>query len=296
VEEEDAALIAAAEALPGRVEESMASLRIPEALMAIWELIDRSNKYIDQTAPWVLAKDEAKKARLGTVLYNLAECLRFVAVLLQAYLPDTAPKMFGQLGLADAAALQSVESLRFGGIQAGTKVEKGEALFPRIDVKAELAALAGEDPAEAEKAEKKADKEAEKAEKKDEKAQKKAEKKGHSPLEFPAEIPFEDFCKVEMRVARVLDCRFAENSRKLLVFKLKVGGEERTILSGIRKWYGEPEKLIGKNLIIAANLAPRRIAGIESKGMILSAVNEDETELSLITTLSGDFPDGTTVC
>ncbi len=299
VPEEDAALVETAKALHANVEKCMTDLRIPEALTAIWDLIDKCNKYIDTTAPWVLAKDEAKKARLASVMYNLAECLRFVAVHLRAYLPLTAPKMFEQLGIGDQEELHSVESLRFGALPVGTRVCKGEALFPRIDIKAELEALAAETEARAKEAEKDA-KEAEKAEKKQEKqAQKdakKADKGKHEAPTFSAEIPFEDFCKVEMRVARVVDCKFAENSRKLLIFTLRVGEEERTILSGIRKWYGEPEKLIGKNVIIAANLAPRMIAGIESRGMILSAINEDESELSMLTTLTGEFPDGTLVC
>lgn len=286
--EEDDALIELAASTLKCVEEQMNALKIPEALQCIWNLIDACNKYIDQTAPWVLAKDEAKKARLGTVLYNLAECLRFVAVLLQAYLPDTAPKMFAQLGIADKPELQSVESLSFGKLPAGTQTVKGEALFPRIDIKKELEELekltnVHSAPAEAEK-------------KEDKKEEKPAEKGKHTSQTFPAEIPFEDFCKVEMRVARVVDCKFAENSRKLLIFTLRVGDEERTILSGIRKWYGEPKKLIGKNVIIAANLAPRMIAGIESRGMILSAVNGDESELSMLTTLTEEFPDGTLVC
>lgn len=299
VGEEDDALIAMANELPANIEKCMNDLRIPEALMAIWELIDKCNKYIDVTAPWVLAKDEGKKARLATVMYNLAECLRFVAVPLQAYLPDTAPKMFDQLGISGEEELLSIESLHFGALKSGTKVQKGENLFPRIDVKAELEALSAETETkmkEAEKAAKESEKAAQKEEKQAEKDAKKADKGKHTSIEFPKEIPFEDFCKVEMRVAKVLDCKFAENSRKLLIFTLKVGEEERTILSGIRKWYGEPEKLIGKNVIIAANLAPRMIAGIESRGMILSAVNGDESELSMLTTLTDAFPDGTLVC
>lgn len=289
----DDALISQAQKTVENVEENMNALKIPEALQSIWELIDACNKYIDQTAPWILAKDDAKKERLGTVLYNLSECLRFVAVLLQPYLPDTAPKMFEQLGIAANKALQTVESLHFGAFPAGTVVKKGENLFPRIDIKEELEALASGIGA---KEEKKEDKDAEKAEKKEEKAAAKDAKKSHAAPTFPETIDFDDFCKVEMRVARVLECKFAENSKKLLVFRLRVGESERTILSGIRKWYGEPEKLVGKNVIIAANLAPRMIAGIESQGMILSAINEDESELSMLTTVSEGFPDGTLVC
>lgn len=284
--EVDDALIALADDTVKNVEAQMNALKIPEALQSIWDLIDACNKYIDQTAPWVLAKDDSQKARLGTVLYNLAECLRYVAVLLQAYLPDTAPKMFEQLGIADRSDLKTIASLTFGKLPAGTQTVKGEALFPRIDIKKELEEL-----------EKLTNVHSAAEETKEEKKEEKTAEKGkHTSQTFPAEIPFEDFCKVEMRVARVVDCKFAENSRKLLVFTLRVGDEDRTILSGIRKWYGEPEKLIGKNVIIAANLAPRMIAGIESRGMILSAVNEDESELSMLTTLTDAFPDGTLVC
>ncbi|MDO5112361.1 MAG: methionine--tRNA ligase [Clostridia bacterium] len=292
-EEIDNFLISQAGLTVHNVEENMNALKIPEALQSIWELIDACNKYIDQTAPWILAKDEEKKERLGTVLYVLSECLRYVAVLLQAFLPDTAPKMFEQLGIADREDLKTIDSLRFGGLPVGTVVHKGENLFPRIDIKEELEALATGIGA---KDEKKDEKEAEKVEKKEEKAEKKDAKKAHAAPTFPETIDFDDFCKVEMRVARVMDCKFAENSKKLLVFTLRVGESQRTILSGIRKWYGEPEKLIGKNVIIAANLAPRMIAGIESQGMILSAVNEDESELSMLTTVSEQFPDGTIVC
>ena len=278
--QEDDDLIALACGMPLQVDQFMSELKIPEALECIWTLIGACNKYIDITAPWTLAKDESNRERLGTVLYNLAECLRFVGVLLLPYLPDTAPKLFAQLNVP--SELTAVSALSFGKLPEGTKVQKGEALFPRIDVKKELEELEQETL--------------------DTKAA--AAALNHVPVEAkapeaePQYIEFDDFTKVQMKVARVLDCQFVDKSKKLLNFTLQVGSETRTILSGIRKWYPEPTALIGKNVIIAANLKPRMICGIESNGMILSAVMEaeDGETLSMLTTMTEDFPDGTGVC
>ncbi len=279
--EQDDALIALANGLPAQVEQFMNELKIPEALESIWSLINACNKYIDITTPWTLAKDEANRNRLGTVLYNLAESLRFVGVLLLPYLPDTAPKLFAQLGVP--AELTTISTLSFGKLPKGIVVHKGEALFPRIDIKKELEALAEETLA----------------------AKAATETSNHVPAEAkapqkvePQYIEFDDFLKVQMKVALVLDCRFVEKSKKLLNFTLQVGNETRTILSGIRKWYPEPEALIGKNVIIAANLMPRMICGIESNGMILSAAaeTEDGETLSMLTTMTDDFKDGSEIC
>ena len=273
VSEQDDALIAIANGLYAQVQTAMDAFKQPEALEQIWKLVDACNKYIDITAPWVLARDEANKPRLASVMYNLAESLRIVGVLLQPYLTHTAPRIFEQLGLAQGE-LTTFDSLSFGKLPAGVRVQKGDPLFPRIDVAKELEALAAQaaKPAGAE-----------------------PQPQNEAPAKEEAYISFEDFEKVQMKVAKVLACEVVENSRKLLRFTLEVGSETRTILSGIRPWYGEPEKLIGKNVIIAANLKPRKIAGIESQGMILSAATEDEKQLSLITTLD-DSPSGSVVC
>ena len=255
-------------ALPGLVDDQMAKLQFSQALSEIWKVIGECNKYIDQTQPWVLGKDPEKKGLLGNVLLTLAECVRFVAVLIGPLMPSTPERIFAQLGIEDEQ-LKTWDSLQcYGALPDGLRVRKGDALFPRIDVMKELEALSGDSGKEA----KKEEKAAEKAEKKDQKAQKKEEK--HEEPEFPAEIGIEAFDQCKMQVARVLDCRKVEKSNKLLQFRLSLGADgERTILSGIAKYYPQPEALIGKQLIVLANLAPRKMMGVESQGMILSALD-----------------------
>ena len=255
-------------ALPGLVDDQMAKLQFSQALSEIWKVIGECNKYIDQTQPWVLGKDPEKKDLLGNVLLTLAECVRFVAVLIGPFMPSTPERIFAQLGIEDEQ-LKTWDSLQcYGALPDGLRVRKGDALFPRIDVMKELEALSGDSGKEA----KKEEKAAEKAEKKDQKAQKKEEK--HEEPEFPAEIGIEAFDQCKMQVARVLDCRKVEKSNKLLQFRLSLGADgERTILSGIAKYYPQPEALIGKQLIVLANLAPRKMMGVESQGMILSALD-----------------------
>ena len=255
-------------ALPGLVDDQMAKLQFSQALSEIWKVIGECNKYIDQTQPWVLGKDPEKKGLLGNVLLTLAECVRFVAVLIGPFMPSTPERIFAQLGVEDEQ-LKTWDSLQcYGALPDGLRVRKGDALFPRIDVMKELEALSGDSGKEA----KKEEKAAEKAEKKDQKAQKKEEK--HEEPEFPAEIGIEAFDQCKMQVARVLDCRKVEKSNKLLQFRLSLGADgERTILSGIAKYYPQPEALIGKQLIVLANLAPRKMMGVESQGMILSALD-----------------------
>ena len=255
-------------ALPGLVDDQMAKLQFSQALSEIWKVIGECNKYIDQTQPWVLGKDPEKKGLLGNVLLTLAECVRFVAVLIGPFMPSTPERIFAQLGIEDEQ-LKTWDSLQcYGALPDGLRVRKGDALFPRIDVMKELEVLSGDSGKEA----KKEEKAAEKAEKKDQKAQKKEEK--HEEPEFPAEIGIEAFDQCKMQVARVLDCRKVEKSNKLLQFRLSLGADgERTILSGIAKYYPQPEELIGKQLIVLANLAPRKMMGVESQGMILSALD-----------------------
>ena len=255
--------------LPALFEEQMDKLQFSQALAETWKVIGECNKYIDQTQPWVLGKDPEKKGLLGNVLLTLAECVRFVAVLIQPVMPSTPARIFEQLGVTDES-LKSWESLQsFGRLPEGLQVHKGEALFPRIDVNKELEALSAGTPGKDEKAAKKEQKAAEKEEKK---AEKKAEKKHEEP-EFPAEIPFDTFAQCKMQVARVLECVKVEKSSKLLQFRLSFGADgERTILSGIAKYY-QPEELVGKQVVAITNLAPRKIAGIESQGMILSALD-----------------------
>ena len=272
-------------ALPQAVAEQMDRLQFSQALSEIWKVIGECNKYIDLTQPWVLGKDESKKGLLGNVLLTLAECVRFVAVLIQPVMPSTPARIFEQLGLTDES-LKTWDSLScYGSLPAGIKVHKGDALFPRFDVKKELEALNG--PGE----EKKEAKQEKKEQKKEEKAEKKEKKKA-------AEIPegcigFDDFEKIKLRVARVISCERVEKSEKLLKFRLSLGGEERTVLSGIAKFH-TPEELVGQKLILLANLAPRKIMGIESQGMLLSAVkvNEDGSEILRLLTADPIMPDG----
>ena len=283
--EVDAPLREHCAALPRLVEEQMNKLQYSQALAEIWKVIGECNKYIDLTQPWVLGKDEAKKDRLANVLLTLAECVRFVAVLIRPFMPATPDRIFEQLGVADEA-LKSWESLdSFGKLPAGIKVCKGEALFPRIDIKKELEALNPD-----EKEEKKAAKAEAKQEKKEQKAEKKEKKKQEIPEGC---IAFDDFEKVQLRVARVLACERVEKSEKLLKFRLSLGDEERTVLSGIARFHN-PEDLIGKNLILLANLAPRKIMGIESQGMLLSSVakNDDGTETLRLLTADPIMPAG----
>jgi methionyl-tRNA synthetase len=286
--EQDDALIALAESLSAAVETQMKELKLPEALGEIWKLVNASNKYIDVTAPWALAKDEANKPRLATVLYNLAECLRYVGVLIQPFLTATYKEMFRQLGLADAS-LMDVESLAsFGKTQPGTRVTKGDALFPRIDVKKELAELEAQTLAAA--AVKEAEKAAENKPAAEIKEQPTQTASAHPEEDAPREIDYADFAKVELRLAKVIACEEVKRSKKLYKLTLRVGDEERTVASGIKQWY-KPEDLIGKTVVLVANLKPATLCGVESRGMILAASDEGDVNLSVLTTLS-DLPDG----
>ena len=281
VAEEDDTVILPARALADKVEAAMNAIHPNEALAEIFKLVRVCNKYIDLTAPWLLAKDEAKRGRLGTVLYNLAECMRIVGVCLQPFLTRTAPKIFAQLGVADPA-LTSFDSIaEFGKLPVGQKVEKGEALFPRIDVKKELAYLETLLPKTD------AAPEAKPEEKPDEKPAEKPEEKPAEP-EKPEQLPeisYDDFAKLDLRLAKVVACEEVKKSKKLLKCTLDLAGEERTVLSGIKNWY-KPEDLVGKTVVVVANLAPRVMAGIESRGMILCASDAGDVHLSALTTMS----------
>ena len=248
----DAELTEVVKNMPAQVTKAMDDLLLPQALAEIFKGIQRANKYIDETAPWVLAKDEANRPRLAGVLYNLCETLRFAATLLQPFMPSTAPKIAEQLGLAGMTL--SYDSLEYGKVSTYT-VCKGEALFPRIDVQKELEELAKAQAAAQPKAEPKAE----------------AAPEG-APLEHLPEITIDDFAKCELRAAKVLSCEAIAESKKLLKLTLFDGERERTILSGIAKWYS-PEDLIGKTVAIVANLAPRPMmkGKYVSEGMVMAA-------------------------
>ena len=267
IADEDAALLALAQELPASVDAQMNELHIPEALAEIWKLVGACNKYIDVTTPWLLAKTEEGKERLKTVLYNLAESLRVIAVLLKPFLTATPQKMFDQLGVSGEKA--DYEAVAWGGSVPGTRVQKGEALFPRIDVEKELAYLAEQ----TEKAKAAAGQSAPAAE---------PEPDEDAPL---PEIDYDDFAKLDLRLAKVTACEEIKRSKKLLKVTLDVGGETRTVVSGIKKWYA-PDDLVGKTVVLVANLKPVTLCGVESRGMILAASDESDEHLSVMTTLS----------
>lgn len=255
--EEDFDLTRRAMELSGRVDAQMQELHIPEALGEIFSLVGACNKYIDVTAPWLLAKSEAGMARLSSVLYNLAECLRIVAILLKPFLTATPERMFAQLGTA--ARLMELDAVSWGGTVPDTLVHKGEALFPRIDVEKELAYLAGEMPQSPAPAEEK--------------------KPAFAPPK--PEIAYDDFEKLDLRVGDVVACEEVPKAKKLLKLTVRIGGEERTIVSGIKKWY-QPEQLVGKQVVVVANLKPVTLCGVESRGMILCGSDPDDQTLSVV--------------
>ncbi len=263
----DQEFVASVSALPSQYQIHMDQLEINAALDGIWAVISKANKYIDDTAPWVLAKDPAQKNRLGTVLYNLAEMLRITAVLLKPFMPNTPAKMFEQLGISDEN-LQTWDSVqKFGGLQAGTHVKKGDAIFPRIDVKKELEELEAIKQANIAAAAKSAE-----------------NKEEESCVDVPLkpEITIDDFAKLDLRVGEIISAEKAENSRKLLIFKVKCGSSVRQIVSGIAKYY-KPEDMVGKKVIFVANLKTAVLGGHESQGMILAA-EDDQGTLSMLTT------------
>ena len=233
----------------------MESYAFQNALIDIFKLISRTNKYIDETAPWVLAKDEANRPRLATVIYNLLECVRICAILLTPFMPATSPKIFAQIG-APAAVTAYESAGTWGLLPADVHVHKGEGLFPRIDVAKELAALEQTKQAASKGA----------APAKQAAPEKRAEPEGVASL-----IAIDDFAKVQLRVAQVLSCEPVKRTAKLLRLMLDDGsGTPRQVLSGIHPWY-EPDALIGKKLIVVANLKPAKLCGVESNGMILAA-------------------------
>lgn len=262
----DEELINLALETPKKVEESIDNLRIPEALDTIWELIGRANKYIDETTPWILAKEESKKERLGTVLYNLAEAIRFASVCISAFLPETSEKINRQLN-ADVTTWNSLAS--FDGTQAGNKVNKGELLFPRIDVEEKISEL-------------------NKLKEEQMEAVKKVE---IQPIK--GEITIEDFEKVDLRVVKVIECEPVKGAKKLLKLKVDLGGEERQVVSGIAKYY-KPEDLIGKYVVLVANLKPVTLRGELSQGMILAASIDDDSKLFTVS-IPDELPTGSIV-
>ena len=247
------------------VEKCFETYRVADAVEAVLNLAKRSNKYIDETMPWALAKDESSRARLGTVLYNLLEAIRYIAILLSPFMPETSDKIFEQLN----CDIKDYNSLKvFGALKTGTRVGDAKALFARIDSEKMLAEIAAKQEEAA-----------------------KAEEKAKPDIEGLAQIQFDDFAKVELRVATVTECEPIKRAKKLLKLQVNDGTDKpRQIVSGIAPWY-KPEDLIGKNVIIVANLKPAKLCGEMSNGMLLAGdVSEDDVKVVFV-----DMPAGTKI-
>lgn len=243
-------------------EKEMDKLQFNEALESAWKLIRRTNKYIDETMPWALAKDEAKKDTLDTVLYNLCESIRIIATLINPIMNDTAKKIYSQLGIVNEE-LTTWESVKtFGLIGENTKVHKGESLFPRLDIEKEVTEL-------------------------QELFAESSDEVVEETIEHKEEITIDDLDKVELRIGKIIECNKHPKADRLLVSKVQVGPEVRQIVSGIAKWY-KPEEMVGKEVIVVCNLKPVKLRGVESQGMILAA-GDDGDDL-LIPTTNGAKP------
>lgn len=256
----DLSLQKAATSLADKAGKKLDQLDFQGALGELLHVISLSNKYIDETTPWLLAKDESQKDRLGTVLYTLADTIRIVTTLFTPFMPGLPKRCGDQLGFDFSQEVWS-EASQWGKLPSGTKVAKGEALFPRID------------PSSLDLPEEEAD--------------------DLGPI-FKEDISYDDFTKLDLRVALVKNCKPVKNADKLLEFTLDVGGQERTVLSGIRQFYQEPADLIGKKVVLLANLAPKKIRGTMSQGMILSAASDDDNLLEMLQ-IQGNMPSGSSI-
>lgn len=263
----DDSLIALATQTKGKVEKALDNLEFSTALTELWTLVSRTNKYIDETMPWALAKDEADRARLGAVMYNLCESLRIVSVLLTPFLPDTGKRIAEILG--DYEGCYTWESAgEFGRLPDGAKITKAAPMFPRIDAEKELEELEKINP-----------------------VKEKTAVKAENAVTL-AEISIDDFAKVELRTAKIVACEPVKKAKKLLKLTLDDGsGTHRTVASGIAPWY-KPEDLIGHTVIVVANLKPAKLCGVESCGMILAA-DAGENDVKVI--FADDVPAGAKV-
>ena len=254
-----------------QVEEAMDDMQFSVALSNVWKLVSRTNKYVDETEPWNLAKDDAKQDRLGNVMAHLVESLRLIGVMLQPFLTESPKEIFRQLGIEDETLTKWESLSQHGQIHAGTTIQKGNPIFPRLDVKEEIEAIKKmmENPA---------------AEEKEQQKQEANQKE---------EITFDEFMKVDLRVAEVLACEKVKKADKLLKFQLDLGTEKRQIISGIAKYY-DPEELIGRKVICVTNLKPVKLRGEWSEGMILSGEDPTTGNLSLAT-VDQSLPNGSIV-
>lgn len=259
-------LIKQSTALRNSVDGYLDKTQLNNALAEIFKVVSRANKYIDETAPWVLAKDESNRTRLATVLYNLLETIRIVCTLLSAFMPSTMPKALEQIG-ADNSLATYENADKFGVLPLDVTVKRGEALFPRIDVEKEIEELNSiikNNTAESEET-----------------------KKLREEIEGVAQIGIEDFCKVDLRVAEIKACEPIKKAKKLLKLTVFDGVKERTVASGIAKFY-KPEELVGKKIVLVSNLRPAKLCGVESCGMILAATCGEDIKVVFV----DDMPAG----
>jgi methionyl-tRNA synthetase len=277
---DDKVLSALASEVVKEYEDALDKLEISTAVLAIMKLVQRANKYIDEQAPWALAKDAAKAEQLANVLYSLAESLRLIGVLLTPILIHTPEKIWDQLGLApeDVRTVPWEKATAWGALPPGTEIRRGAPLFPRIEIEKEAPKVENTPAAPAPAAVQ---------------AAPAAEVKAAEPVEGVAVIEYEDFAKVELKVATVVACEKVPKADKLLKLQLEVGEERRQIVSGIAMHY-TPEELVGRRIILVANLKPKALRGVESHGMLLAASTPDG-KLSLVTVDKPDFPSGSRV-
>jgi len=269
----DQELESLAHSVVGETMDQLERLELSNALTTIWKLVGRCNKYIDETAPWSLAKNQEHRARLGTVIYNLAESIRVITILASPFMPVFPGKVWTQLGLAGQMDLQTWESAsRWGSLPPGTKVKRGQAVFPRVEkrepVAVEAEAEAGKQPSGGLT-----------------KAGQPSQAGDGAPAEngrgIGEEISIEEFARIDLRVAKIVASKKVEKADKLLELELEVAGKTRTIVSGIAKHYS-PEELVGKRIVLVANLKPGKVRGILSEGMLLAASDEDNLEVLFV--------------
>lgn len=269
----DEDLKAIATGAASKVEAAIDRLQFHEGLEEIWKIIRRTNKYIDETSPWILAKDDANKERLNTVLYNLADSIRIISVLIKPFMEATTIKIWTQLGIDEGQGTQWKDTLTFGKTPTGINVRKGDALFPRLDVDKEIEVLENISSDYLET------------------ISENEEVKEEVIIEPKEQITIDDFDKLELRVAKVLEVEKHPKADRLLVLQLQVGNERRQVVSGIAAHY-KPEELVGKTVMLVANLKPVKLRGIESHGMILAASNDNELVLG---TVDKDIASGTLI-
>ena len=261
----DDELINMAKALKAKVEEAIDNAQLSKALEEIFKVVSRANKYIDETAPWVLAKDEANKARLCAVLYNLLEAIRITSTLLYPFMPATMPEVWKQIGAENGeATLENAD--KFGVLLPTVKVNKGGVLFPRIDMDKEIEAL-------------------------NEMITPKVEIKEDEDLDKAGIISIDDFAKVKLRSGEITACEKIKKAKKLLKLQVDDGRGGRQIVSGIAQYY-TPEELVGKKIIFVANLSPAKLCGEDSNGMILAC---DMGEKVQVVFLDKDTPNGSII-